>query len=215
MRIDHLVWYNADLDHGCRHFAAQMDAEPVYGGEHPGEGTANALLSLGPSTYLEILGRDTAQDQARLDPEVAGLRGHGLYHWAVGGVDLAELAQRAAAAGLAGGALVPGGRLKPDGKRLDWVCWGLSGHGFGSLVPFFIDWRESEHPARSAPRGGRIATFLIHTPEAERLRALFGTLGLEIPVLAAEEARVEVVLESEKGRMTLQSFAPVPRGYVI
>ena len=39
MRIDHLVWYTADLAQGRRHFAGCMDCEPLYGGENPGEGT--------------------------------------------------------------------------------------------------------------------------------------------------------------------------------
>ena len=95
MRIDHLVWYNANLADGRRYFADCLDKAPLYGGEHPGEGTANAVVALGPSTYLEILGRDVNQTSAGLDPEVGGLRGQGLYHWAVGGVDLKDLATRA------------------------------------------------------------------------------------------------------------------------
>ena len=215
MRVDHLVWYNADLAEGRRYFASHLDAEPLYGGEHPGEGTANAVVSLGPSSYLEILGRDVKQGEKGLDPEVAVLRGAGIYHWAVGGVDLAALSRRAAAAGLDGGALVPGGRIKPDGKRLEWVCWGLRGHGFGSLIPFFIDWRDSDHPALSAPRGGTLARFEIHTPEPDPLRALFGVLDLDVPVIAAAAPGVEAVLDSGRGRTMLRSFAPVPRGYVI
>jgi hypothetical protein len=172
-------------------------------------------LSLGPSTYLEILGRDAAQGADALDAEVASLAGSGLYHWAVGGADLERLARRAADAGLVGGALVPGGRVKPDGKRLDWLCWGLRDHGFGALVPFFIDWRDSEHPAVSAPRGGRIAGFEVHTPERDRLRAIFDVLELDIPVVAGEVPRLVATLESGRGRMTLASFTPLPHGYVI
>lgn len=215
MRIDHLVWYTADLGEGRRFFGARMDTDPLYGGEHPGEGTANAVLSLGPSTYLEILGQDPAQQGRGLDAEVASLRGHGLYHWAVAGVELERVARRAAAAGLTAGALAPGGRLKPDGKRLDWVCWGLRDHAFGSLVPFFIDWRDSEHPALSAPRGGAIASFEVHTPEPDRLRAIYDVLDIDIPVVKAATPGVEAVLESGRGRTTLRSFAPLPRGYVI
>lgn len=215
MRVDHLVWYNADLAEGRRYFASHLDAEPLYGGEHPGEGTANAVVSLGPSSYLEILGRDVKQGEKGLDPEVAVLRGAGIYHWAVGGVDLAALSRRAAAAGLDGGALVPGGRIKPDGKRLEWVCWGLRGHGFGSLIPFFIDWRGSEHPALSAPRGGRIAAFEVHTPDADRVRAIFDVLELDVRVVTDDTPAVVATLESSRGLTKLASFSPLPIGYVI
>lgn len=215
MRVDHLVWYNADLAEGRRYFASHLDAEPLYGGEHPGEGTANAVVSLGPSSYLEILGRDVKQGEKGLDPEVAVLRGAGIYHWAVGGVDLAALSRRAAAAGLDGGALVPGGRIKPDGKRLEWVCWGLRGHGFGSLIPFFIDWRGSEHPALSAPRGGRIAAFEVHTPDADRVRGIFDVLELDVRVVTDDTPAVVATLESSRGLTKLASFSPLPIGYVI
>ncbi|MDB5556301.1 MAG: hypothetical protein JWL86_6285 [Rhizobium sp.] len=215
MRIDHLVWYNADLAEGRRFFAERMDCEPLYGGEHPGEGTANAVMALGSSTYLEILGRDVEQDNTGLDPEVAGLQGSGLYHWAIGGVDLSELAQRAASAGFEGGAMVPGGRTKPDGKWLGWTCWGLRNHAFGSLIPFFIDWMDSEHPALSAPVGGSLADFEIFTPDAEGLNAVFKALALDIKVTQAASAGVVATLESSKGRLELKSFSPVPRGYVI
>jgi hypothetical protein len=110
MRIDHLVWYSADLAAGQHHFAERMDAAPLYGGgEHPGEGTANAVMALGPTTYLEILGRDPGQTEEGLDPEVKGLSGSGLYHWAVGGVDLATIAARAAGAGLRAAGSSPAG----------------------------------------------------------------------------------------------------------
>ena len=215
MRIDHLVWYNADLAAGRSFFAEQMDREPAYGGEHPGEGTANAVLGLGRSTYLEILGRDVKQGDHGLDPEVKRLHGSGLYHWAVGGIDLRQLAERALKAGLHGGELVPGGRLKPDGKRLDWTCWGLHNHGFGSLMPFFIDWMDSEHPAVSAPVGGRLADFAVLTPDVDRLRDIFRVLQLDIPVQRSAESAVLASLESSRGRLELRSFAPLPHGYAI
>lgn len=215
MRIDHIVWYSADLGKAREDFAASMDEQPLYGGEHPGEGTANAVLGLGPSTYLEILGRDEAQPEQSLDAEVKSLAGTGIYHWAAGGIDLEDLARRAAKAGISGGSLVPGGRVKPDGSRLEWVCWGLHGHGFGSLVPFFIDWRGSEHPAHSAPRGGRLDSFEVQSPRADELRHIFRTLGLDVPVVEGQTPRVVARLRSAKGITTLTSFAPVPRGYVI
>ncbi len=68
MRIDHLVWYCADLAEGERYFAERMDRASIYGGVHPGEGTANRLLSLSDATYLEILGRDPAQAETSLAP---------------------------------------------------------------------------------------------------------------------------------------------------
>jgi len=215
MRVDHLVWYCDDLAAGERHFAQRMDHGSIYGGVHPGEGTANRLLSLSDTTYLEILGRDPAQAPTSLAPEVQGLAGSGLYHWAIGGVDLSVLRQKAIAAGLAGSELVTGGRTLPDGGWLGWTCFGIHNHDFGALVPFFIDWMDSEHPARTAPRGGSLVGVEVFSPQAESLRELYATLGLDFIVTKAAAPGLAVTLESRSGRHVLRMFDPVPQGYVI
>lgn len=215
MRIDHIVWYQADLAEGSRFFAERMDIPPLYGGEHPGEGTANSVMALGPTTYLEILGRDPAQSNVQLESEVKALSGSGIYHWAIGGIDLQTLRDRAERAGLSGGGLVPGGRVRPDGKRLSWTCWGLRNHQFGSLLPFFIDWMDSEHPAVSAPLGGRLKTFHVESDNAAALEKVFTALDLDIAVKSAPAAAVVAHLESHRGVLELRSFKPLPRGYVI
>jgi hypothetical protein len=47
------------------------------------------------------------------------------------------------------------------------------------------------------------------------LRDIFRVLDLEIPVVAGAVPQLVATLKSRKGRMTLSSFSPVPRGYVI
>ena len=215
MRVDHLVWYCADLSEGERYFAARMDRGSIYGGVHPAEGTANRLLSLSDSTYLEILGRDPAQSETSLVPEVRGLSGTGLYHWAVGGMDLTDVRRKAEDAGLVGGELVTGGRALPNGQWLGWTCFGLREHGFGSLIPFFIDWLDSEHPAKSAPRGGNLTSVEAFHPQAEQLRAIYSSLGLNIPVREATAPGFSATIESGKGKLVLSMFEPVRLGYVI
>ncbi len=215
MQVDHLVWYEADAGAGQRHFAGHMDATPAFGGVHPGGGTCNHLLSLGERTYVEILGRDPDQDQGDLDPELAGLAGHGLYHWAMSGVDLVALRQRALAAGLNGSALVTGGRRLPNGNWLGWQCFGLNDHAFGAQVPFFIDWLDSRHPAMDAPRGGTLSHVDVASPDAKGLGAIYAALGLGITVRQAETPELSVTLHSGRGDHVLRMFDPIPRGFVI
>ena len=214
MRVDHLVWYAGDLADGERQLA-RLDSAPAYGGVHPGEGTCNSLLSLGPATYLEILARDPAQPASALDPEIAGLQGQGLYHWAAGGVDLARLAARARAAGLIASAVVSGGRARPDGTWLGWRQLGIRDHGFGALVPFFIDWGDGTHPASSAPRGGRLARLELISPRPVALRDLFHKLELDFAITEGEKPGITATLEGAGGKLRLDSFDPLPRGYVI
>jgi len=214
MRVDHLVWYAGDLAEGERHLA-KLDKAPAYGGVHPGEGTRNSLLALGPATYLEILARDPAQPASALDPEIAGLRGQGLYHWAAGGVDLARLATRAQAAGLTVSKVVSGGRTKPDGAWLGWRLLGIRDHGFGALVPFFIDWGDGAHPASTAPRGGGLARLELISPRAAVLRDLFRALELDFAIAEGEKPGIIATLEGAVGKLRLDSFDPLPRGYII
>ena len=215
IRIDHLVWYCADPVEGENYFADRMDCQPVYGGVHPGEGTRNSLLSLADSTYVEILGRDPAQAASSLDPELQKLTGAGLYHWAAGGGDLAALRAKVLAAGLEGSDLVTGGRTLPNGNWLGWKLFGIKNHGFGALVPFFIDWMESAHPAKSAPRGGSFARLEARSPEPEKLRDIYRLLGLDMAVTGAATAGLSVTVESRSGQHVLRMFEPVPRGFVI
>lgn len=215
MQIDHLVWYCSDLDEGRRHFTSIMDNAPIYGGVHPGEGTRNSLLSLSNGTYVELLARDPAQPASALDPEIRALKGSGLYHWAMAGTDLSRLRGKARAAGLDAGELTKGGRTLPSGDSLSWTCLGIRSHGFGAQVPFFIDWMESHHPALTAPRGGCLAHMKVVSPEAGRLRDLYGILGIEIPVAQGARPSLSAILETQSGRHELGMFDPVPRGYVI
>jgi hypothetical protein len=214
MRVDHLVWYCADLNQGRRFFSECLDAAPAYGGIHPGEGTRNALVSLGEQSYVEILGRDPEQPETSLENEERGLRGAGLYHWAAGGSDLAAVAARAAAAGLEPSALTTGGRALPNGQWLGWTWFCLRNHGFGALVPFFIDWGDSAHPAKSAPRGGRLVSVEVFSPDARGLESIYRVLGLEIPVAQRAAPGLAVTTESSRGGNTLRMFEPAPRGYV-
>jgi hypothetical protein len=214
MRVDHLVWYCADLERGTRHFSDRFDGAPVYGGVHPGEGTRNSLLSLAEETYVEVLARDPEQPASNLESELRNLNGAGLYHWAAGGVDLEDLRRRAHAAGLEGSDLVIGGRTLPNGERLAWKLFGLRNHAFGALVPFFIDWMESNHPAGAAPRGGALADIAVGHPEPDRLRAVYSILGLDLNV-GESPPGLTATVETRRGRQVLSMFNPVPRGFVI
>src|SRR5688572_17754880 len=136
MRIDHVIWFTPDLAAGNEYLTARLDSQPAYGGVHPVEGTRNSLVSLGAATYLEILAFDPEQPSP--PGELASLAGQGVYHWAIGDVDLASVREHAGRTGIETSGIVSGGRQLPDGGRIEWDTLGIAGHEFGALVPFFI-----------------------------------------------------------------------------
>ena len=102
--VDHLVYAVPDLAAAVDRIASEWGVHPAIGGKHP-SGTHNALLALGPHTYLEIIAPDPEQADARgrsfgLDDPPAQPR---LVTWAVATDDLDQTVEQARARGQGSG----------------------------------------------------------------------------------------------------------------
>ncbi len=203
--IDHLLFGVPDLAEGMDLLEDLLGTRPVIGGRHTALGTHNALLSLGPGTYLEIIAADP--DLGR--PERGVLFGLDrlvrprLITWVLRAQHIDRLADRAAAAAVGLGPVQSGSRRNPDGTRLSWRVTDPYAMPMGGAVPFLIDWEETPHPSGAAPHAGSLVSLRIEHPEAELLRTRLRALGAEIDVIEAEAIRLTANLRTDRGSVEL------------
>jgi len=182
--IDHLVYATSDLNTDVAEIERLLGVRPEPGGRHPKWGTRNALLSLGNQIYLEILGPDPEQPDfvgQRLF-DVDKLSESRLLTWVAKSNDLESLVGTAKKANLDLGKISEGSRKRPDGTMLSWRLTDPYKIDYDGLLPFFIDWGETPHPADSAPSGCVLESFYGEHPEPDRVQTSLAALGLELEI---------------------------------
>jgi hypothetical protein len=200
--IDHLVYACPDLGPAVERIAEQAGVRPAFGGQHPGAGTHNALLSLGNRTYLEIIAPDPAQPRPA-GPLPFGLDAvtePGLRAWAAAPGDLDAAVREAASAGFGYGAIEDRSRRTADGHELTWRMTTYPHSAEVAVVPFLIDWNGSQHPAGTAPAGLSLHEFRLGSPEPGRLAARLRALGLDLDVEGAGRPSLTAVLRGPRGQ---------------
>ena len=199
-RIDHVIVGTSDLDRGMAEIERLTGVRPAVGGVHPGQGTRNALMSLGEGTYLELLAPDPAQtiDNDELEA-LRGLTSLTPIGWAVSGRSESALRSRLSATGIALSPSEPGSRRKPDGSVLHWVTFGYDALD-DPLAPFFIIWADPAlHPSRTSPGNCRLESVSISHPAADRLRSSIVPLGLNVPIAQDSRRRMQLALSCPSG----------------
>ncbi|HET8985472.1 MAG TPA: VOC family protein [Trueperaceae bacterium] len=160
MELDHLLYVGPDLARLVRDLTDLSGLTASVGGKHPGQGTHNALLGLGPDSYLELMAPDPEQSAAPgasapgAAPPGTFLRSIAyaatpqVFTWCAKARDAGATASAARALGLEV-TVYGGSRVTPAGATLRWDLIIVDGHGLGGVVPFLIDWHDSPHPARA------------------------------------------------------------------
>jgi hypothetical protein len=205
-RLDHLVYATPDLNLGIDTIEKVLGVRATPGGQHPGLGTRNALVALGPTSYLEIIGPDPEQ------PKPAGPRRFGIdelkapriVRWVAKSNDLETVAATAAQKGVKLGPVIPGSRRRPDGVVLSWRYTDPNVVEANGLIPFFIDWGTSPHPSATAARGATLAAVRAEHPDAERVHKMIDALGLELRVQKGSAPAIIATIDSPKGRVELK-----------
>ena len=205
-KVDHLIYATPDLNLGIAALEKLLGVRATAGGQHLGRGTRNALIALGPSVYLEILGPDPDQ------PKPAHARWFGiddleaprLAAWSAKATNLDKFASEAAKRGVNLGAVSSGSRQRPDGVTLTWRFTDPFTVVADRIVPFFIDWGQSPHPALSAAKGCTLIDFRAEHPEPNQVQQMLQQLGLDLPVQAAARPALVGLIAGVHGEVELR-----------
>lgn len=204
MLIDHLIYRAADLGGAVADVEEGFGVRAQAGGKHIGLGTHNALLALGPRTYLEIIAPDPSQPQPSV-PRPAGTdrAGRGrLAGWAITCPDIDAAVAGARSRGYDPGEVADMQRATPAGAVLRWRL--TLGARPGSLVPFLISWGDTEHPARSAPRGLTLESFHLEHPDPASLAPVLDALGADVQIRPAAAPALVAHLSGPNGSKVLR-----------
>lgn len=207
MTLDHFAWSAPDLDKAMTDFESWSGLRPQPGGIHPGMGTRNALVSLGPGLYFAIDAPDPAQDQPGTNgARMAAQGGYRLDLFATATDDL-ERARQVLADFDIGTTARPGSRKTPSGALLRWRFLQTVGPTrLGPALPHVQQWDTANHPSLETPAGCTPEAFRVYHPLAAEIRALYAALGLEVDIIAADLPRLELVLRGNRGVFTLPTM---------
>jgi hypothetical protein len=201
--LDHVLLGVADLAYGIRWVEERTGVRPSIGGSHPAWGTRNALLSLGPQQYLEVIAPDPAQQTYSFYIDVRPLQEPRLITWAAVTADIEAVARGANNAGHEVFGPLNGSRVRPDRRVLAWRTLRVStrmASGAVDPIPFFIQWAAgTAHPASDAPRGCELKDVRIEHPAPADVTTTLADLGIGADVSAASEPAICVTLSSPKG----------------
>ena len=186
--LDHLVLATPDLHATAAWLQHQTGVTPSAGGQHVGAGTRNMLCSLGPTSYLEIVGPDPEQP-APQGPRPFGiddLAQAGLVAWAIAVPEMDHALNAARAIGFDPGPASSMQRQRPDGVLLSWRLT----LNLAPTTPFLIDWGRSQHPAAAAAPGLELSELRARHPYPDGLSARLDALGVTMGIVVGSEALV-------------------------
>jgi hypothetical protein len=147
MQIDHVVYGVRDLEAAASRIEEEFGLGSVSGGRHPGWGTGNRIVPLGPN-YVELL---AAVDRGEAERSELGqsliaavANGDRFLGWCVSTDDIDAVAARLDLP------VTAGTRERPDGNVLRWRSAGLERALAEPSLPFFITWDVPAdlHPGR-------------------------------------------------------------------
>ncbi|MBC7994702.1 MAG: VOC family protein [Rhizobacter sp.] len=207
--LDHITVVAPTLVAGAKFIRDTLGVEMQQGGSHPRMGTHNLLLSLGESTYLEVIAVDPSAPKPnrprwfdldtltpRSPPRLAA--------WVVATKNIETSASCCAS---------EFGAIEPMTRGAN--AWLITipadgGLPFGGAVPALIQWQTQAHPAKAlASSGCSLVALEVFHPEPWRVSSVLQCMGLASPPRVHPTASTDTLLvahiQTPHGLRTLSS----------
>lgn len=199
--IDHIVYAVHDLHKAIIYFENETGIKVQEGGRHINHGTHNALIKIGERSYLEFIAKDPM-----LSSPVAGtwmgldhLQKDKITRWSLASRNIDADAQIINQYNNRLGLIKEGSRKKSDGTMLYWQMSNVLPDPEIDVIPFLLDWKDSEHPTTGIPLECKIIDFRIFSPNQQKTKTLFQNLAFKNEVGKRSALGLELVLETPKG----------------
>lgn len=203
-QIDHIVFVCDVLEDGIAYMEQKLGVAPAVSGKHQAWGTHNALLQIGPRCYLEVIAPDPDNDLEAKIFDFPLKNKDRLMGWVYRPADLQAFHRKAHELGITFGGLQSGQRKKPDGSLLSWQISDLSRVLWDGMLPFLIDWGESQHPAPNLPKGGTLKGLKGYHPQAQLINQQLQQLGVDWSVNEHPSIKLEAYIETANGLVIIE-----------
>jgi len=204
--VDHILYGTPRLEQGMREIEEMLGVKPIRGGRHPDFGTHNALLSLGKTTYLEIIAPDPDLTQPPRGTlfDLDQLEQSRLITWVLRSELIEELIEKAEEGGLNLGELTSGSRRKPDGTELTWRSTDPYQMPLDGTVPFLISWGLTPHPASGSPKAGKLVGLRVEHPDPPSVRKALDVLRVDMLVREGPRMALVATVQTDDGEVEVR-----------
>lgn len=164
--IDHLVVAGPSLYELEPWWKAKTGVAARRGGSHPGVGTWNSLVGVGPRTYVELIAPDPAQPTPLFERpfRIDHLTVPTLVTFAVAVSDIELAVDLVADQGIDPGSIRSMSRVQPDGVELTWRLAIPPDPYLAGVMPFLIQWGD-HHPCDNLVQYLDLVDLILHHPE--------------------------------------------------
>ena len=101
------------------------------------------------------------------------------------------------------GRVLSGNRKQANGTVLTWQLTDLRCVIADGIVPFFIDWGKSPHPALVASGGATLVNLRAEHPDADRVLRMLGVIAVDLKVGVGAAPALIAGIDCPNGRVLL------------